>query len=335
MAGHVYILGAGFSVPLGGPLFSQLLTKEMEWASSDVPIPDDLKTSICSLCLDPSEKRRHKWRSIDKVLARVEPLDAEELLAVIDEASRGLSGKRAEAISRACFGQSTGDFKRLLRYLKLVVASQANAFVDEIDEYGEAIAPYKKWVSLLEPGDSIVTFNYDLLVEKLATQAGIELSIGPNALKKGCTRLYKLHGSVNWAFDSLRNVGVFDDTIEAERDLAIGMPGRGKAELLDSASFDFAWSAASRAIKNAKTISIIGYSMPMSDNYAKDMILSSLSTGSLDQFNLVLGPSSGTQASCRMRSMIQPLVPSVRVSDIPMGAQDFLAHVHSYRTFAF
>lgn len=39
---HVYILGAGFSVPLGGPLFNELLTYRLKHHSDSIEIRSDM-----------------------------------------------------------------------------------------------------------------------------------------------------------------------------------------------------------------------------------------------------------------------------------------------------
>ncbi len=59
-----------------------------------------------------------------------------------------------------------------------------------------------------------------------------------------------------------------------------------------------------RAINEADVVSIVGYSMPATDNMARQEILGSLKHG--QRVNLVVGSDSFT--SGRMQSLIQPIV---------------------------
>lgn len=88
------------------------------------------------------------------------------------------------------------------------------------------------------------------------------------------------------------------------------------------------------ALSNADIISIVGYSMPATDNMARQKILGSLKQG--QRVNLVVGNDSFT--SGRMQSLMQPIVGTnkfgvSRVVDLKMYAQDYLPNVQHYQQY--
>ena len=88
----------------------------------------------------------------------------------------------------------------------------------------EDFALYDEFVGRLEPGDVIITFNYDTILERTFSRKGIPFRLFPTRLKNigfgggevmdtDEIVLLKMHGSINW-FD----VSVFDEHQEAFRD---------------------------------------------------------------------------------------------------------------------
>ncbi len=76
------------------------------------------------------------------------------------------------------------------------------------DPSTEKWAPFKRWLTSLGEYDSIITFNYDTVIETLATAAKFDrlatLLPGKGLSDAPKVNLLKLHGSVNWQFDTSR-----------------------------------------------------------------------------------------------------------------------------------
>ncbi|MDA8119595.1 MAG: SIR2 family protein [Gammaproteobacteria bacterium] len=164
--------------------------------------------------------------------------------------------------------------------------------------------------------DTIITFNYDTLVEEALTNLRKSYSYGfepeeygdgagggfvvvdsgcPNYLTKeppddDVIRVLKLHGSVNWGlrraqsstthgtsvdellvcrtFNELEDKGIDRLFIEPPTwRKGYGTPGRGIATV---------WNTALRALRTASRITIIGYSLPLTDVHFRYLIAAGL-----------------------------------------------------------
>jgi hypothetical protein len=132
----------------------------------------------------------------------------------------------------------------------------------------------------------VITFNYDLVLERLAASVpGSKLLVvkpGQVSGMDGHAKVLKLHGSVNWALDpdsGLIQVGQKEDfalTCEPER-LCIASPGPSKVKT--TGYFADLWRLAAAELTRARQIAFIGYRMPPTDVRAADWILSAIATG--------------------------------------------------------
>lgn len=145
------------------------------------------------------------------------------------------------------------------------------------------------------PGDVIVSFNYDLLVEQLAAQHGVDLVQGPCAHPacSRCLQLIKPHGSLAWSATRRRGKTevhwrdkegrplvrpLRKARVDADRlPLVLGVVPI-KSELLPEVQLAHAatavhdaivrqWRAAMEAASRADAIEVIGYSFPPEDQY--------------------------------------------------------------------
>jgi hypothetical protein len=143
---------------------------------------------------------------------------------------------------------------------------------------------------LLRPGDAVVTFNWDLLVEKALTELGLDWSY---ELEKNTVALLKPHGSIDW-FDGDKTKiktsltsPVIDDigalrVFQKFRMPRIGSPitpvivpplVNKKWKYLE---FDRIWRSTWRALRTANDIHIIGFSLPPEDLHVRFVIRSAI-----------------------------------------------------------
>jgi hypothetical protein len=331
MVKSVYIVGAGFSRPLGGPLFTNLLTMEYWQLHSDIDMPEEIRQCLAQL-------HRAKGRSIDEMLGLTERLNAEELIALLEWSSRNPATKRARLVCDALTDipaknryKSNEEFLSVLNIqLKRLIACQCNSFTHLLEADSDTSAPYKSWIKSLTPEDTIITFNYDTAIETLALTCGIEFPREPGQFMSNQARLIHVHGCVDW-IKSGNGLSYVPQAYLGGNDLCIGLPGLEKAKITEIEKMRSLWMSMRHAIHEADVVSIVGYSMPATDNMARQEILGSLKHG--QRVNLVVGSDSFT--SGRMQSLIQPIVGTnglgvSRVVDLKMYAQDYLPNIRHY-----
>jgi SIR2-like protein len=157
----------------------------------------------------------------------------------------------------------------------------------------------------LRPNDTIITFNYDCLIERALHEAGLwSISDGygfQRSLKspKGeviepasRVKVLKLHGSLGWVSGVIPEEEVF--FIQSE---AVGFAGYSDCEdaafrrgssrralvmpsyvkLLDFPPLPAIWRLAAEALRKAVHVVFIGYSMPSADSAALMLFLSNMS----------------------------------------------------------
>lgn len=154
----------------------------------------------------------------------------------------------------------------------------------------------------LKPGDALVSFNYDTIVERLARRFGHTMRPVCTHKKRGGIMLAKPHGSTSWIMElcSRRVISASDDggplldsltpkDVDQKREpLLLGaVPikselirevqaftgisnGRSWFEVFDTITQQ--WSAVVKAILDAHTIVVVGYSFPREDQYGRFLI---------------------------------------------------------------
>lgn len=151
--------------------------------------------------------------------------------------------------------------------------------------------PYQTWWRNVSRGDTVVTFNYHLVLEHLARTDPGKLFVVPPGhdadLPSGVVHVLKLHGSVDWR--RLPGTGVPDRYVTGEADdfavicedyeLAIASPGLTKQRMVKDA-FSSLWMHAEVAIKGAKSIVFVGYRFPPTDSEALERLLGAIGENS-------------------------------------------------------
>ncbi|HWP33050.1 MAG TPA: hypothetical protein VNL97_04815 [Solirubrobacterales bacterium] len=147
-------------------------------------------------------------------------------------------------------------------------------------------------VSALRPGDTVVTFNYDCLIDyslrdiakrNWDSETGYGLDargyldawrdhsgIGRFPVKQ--IKLLKLHGSMNWGTDAQGRLQLLATPYDSrsEDDLCIVPPLWQKS--FDEPPFHDVWMAAREQLTSTKALMMIGYSLPLTDVYTQAML---------------------------------------------------------------
>ncbi len=349
---RVYILGAGFSAALGGPLFSQLLTREFDYSVRDCigDNRDYLGKMLFEVPQFLSEMEAAKTAQKD---AKQPIKNAELTLEFYSDMAFSGTGKFLDqvAIGLKRFYSNPHIFENdaqrrtlvavLCKMIKSHLAISTSDFVCRLPKENERWEPYVSWFSTLTERDTIVTFNYDPVIETLAERCqrpyfaenstSVEQYV---SCPTGNPKLFKLHGSADWyvnleaknlshiQYHKLDTRHYCEHLLSVEKECLIGVPGIGKKSLKDGI-LKLLWDDAYSAISNAEHVSIIGYSMPATDNVARWMILSALRNNVVGrQVDLVLGPDI-TAVTRRLEAILKPML-GTSLQNTGMYAQDYL-----------
>jgi hypothetical protein len=156
---------------------------------------------------------------------------------------------------------------------------------------------HTKILAKLGPKDSVLTFNYDLLIEESFQTSGAWTPVGGygggvhgvsggwsknwlkdrNLTKKdhAKVRILKLHGSINWTTYKTGHIRLKDRAFVARtrnnsvvfETVSILPPGWNKR--IDRNPYKQLWREARLKLEMCKTIAIVGYSLPEADLLAK------------------------------------------------------------------
>ena len=149
--------------------------------------------------------------------------------------------------------------------------------------------------------NTIITFNYDLLLEHSLDSLGWEYNYASpgavavqnqtrteEAYSDAPLRILKPHGSVNWGIESgntTRVHGSYSDLLQSGDDLLI-MPPTWRKEF--GGILDDVWEASILALREATRVIVIGFSFSENDPYLKYLLAAGLQDNiSLRQFVLV------------------------------------------------
>ncbi len=355
MAGVVWILGAGFSRPLGGPLLPQLLSKasRARTLASFRDGYEQLRTPAFGMIRKMLEL--YGWENTEPAARAWR--DAEEFLELLDFAAESQPGSSVRrVVAHYCgSGKEFEDSQYLALSLvaKRLVAAECCFFAPHEAQF-EKWAPYRQWARQLKSSDTVVTFNYDTVVEAVASEVERPIDLGLPAEDRagGATCVLKLHGSVGWQRRSDGGVVRAPDPTFAvacpPEELCIASPGPSKGRF--ASTMKHLWDKALQAIKYAEAVVFVGYRFPPSDAIARERVLRALAeTGTTNNaliaVHTVLGPNRDPD-SVRLEQMLhhalrdggrddkQTLVPGAprpgrfyEITAWPLWAEDFLGLV--------
>ncbi len=180
--GVVYVIGAGFSMALGYPLVNDLLIRLWEWNKFPKTLQDRLAKVIKFHHPGFNPSRRTSFPNIEQLLS--EMMVNEDLF----NASRSSPG-----------GFTRDELTSIRSELLLSMSMWFHSIGSSINLKSECPEWLKKFKSMLRPEDTIISFNWDLVLEQLLFGAKLDASsygFGPRNFK--LPLILKPHGSLNW-----------------------------------------------------------------------------------------------------------------------------------------
>ena len=189
----------------------------------------------------------------------------------------------------------------------------------------------------------MITFNWDVALEKIAAVVGSETARaeanagGPRAScltdksfdaqpVAGVVPVLKLHGSVDWlrTKSSYRRTG--DPLFAlgcAPEESAIATPGPQKGEAAATFLVPL-WERAKSALQDATAVVFLGYRFPPSDSYAREALLTALSVAQpghawFRTIHTVLGPDLHHADSARLGGLVSGMLGSSGWDNVANG----------------
>lgn len=330
----VWILGAGFSRSLGGPLLGDLLsppTNNFVQAiyRSNHFIGNDDMAHVDQAC--------RNWREAANVVrsvyeqcggATAHPTttfwsDAEAFLDQLDAAAHGFvqARKRGEADSPATSrlarvleitGFKGPSWDELRDAARRLVAAGCCAFLKDADLSEERWQPYVAWSEQTKPCDTVITFNYDRVLETLGNEFQIVDPSKDILPSRTHPQVFKLHGSVDWVRLEGPGRARYAITDEPEHALTcagcnIGIATPGPTKRIAAEELETLWTAACQRIREASVVVFIGFRFPPSDAEARERLLEAIgSNGSPHlEIHLVLGPERTHRDVVRLEQLLR------------------------------
>lgn len=164
-------------------------------------------------------------------------------------------------------------------------------------------------VDALRPQDTIISFNYDCVMDhalrihgggKWSARHGYALprpsrvegyehwdAQDPPTSASGSIYLLKLHGSLNWQLPSPQEAETGRITLKQRLYQQRGtprftiIPPEWSKKIDDDANFFALWRNAERAVRNARTIALVGFSFTPTDSHAESLFRVALAANKL------------------------------------------------------
>lgn len=353
MARTTWILGAGFSRPLGGPLLGHMLTP-----ASQMQVRAAFPKQDAAYAPFYSDSMGLVYALYERFGPRAEPSqrhweDAEAFLEALDIAASGATpnataGVLEILVRRIRISGAVPPLPAIAQAARRVLAAECSAFLKDADPRSEKWAPYKTWARSLMPGDTVISFNYDLVVETARDAAGgvIQEVVPPvHAAEPDDVPLLKLHGSVDWrrVETGLEKADRKDFALTCPQDdLVIASPGPTKQHVT-AAALESIWREALIRIEHAQVIVFVGYRFPPTDSQARRKLITAISANQgVNRLTIrtVLGPDTTSNDALRLKGILEYAMAAARRKPFgqegpddkktyhlkvhPLGAEDFL-----------
>jgi len=174
---------------------------------------------------------------------------------------------------------------------RVVIHTTCNSSAGHLKPKGSL--DHKRILGTLKKGDTVITFNYDLVIEESFHGTHVWSPLGgygddfhgvrsewcKNWLRRdggassisSSIRLLKLHGSINWTLYKTRQVKLKDRpfVVRSGRSEKVSILPPGWNKRIDRSPYKQLWKQARLKLEKCKSLVIIGYSLPETDLLAK------------------------------------------------------------------
>jgi hypothetical protein len=332
----VWVLGAGFPRSLGAPLLKDLFRQEeridVQAYFPEAGFPGLARDMMATqITFNWGKDIEHLWE------------DAEQFLVFVDDAMSdsspekrtrlqnltGRARRKSVGAEDMYYPRESGDVRPVMeaglqRAARRTLVAETSRFMMTSRD-GELWLPYREWASRLQPeNDTIVTFNYDVLLDELGRKAPFTIPLPHEDPEQGKVPVLKLHGSANWLAEA--------STHRRQRDYeglthpsgaypAIAAPGRSKSPD-GMPPFPHLWELAEKAIEQAHHVIFLGYRFPPTDALARVRLSRALATTppgqALRRIDTVLGPDIESNDSRRLFTLLVAARGERRLEDNPV-----------------
>jgi hypothetical protein len=325
----VWILGAGFSRSLGGPLLPDLLSpattnfvggvyrtnpfigdgnRQSGERAADCEAASIVRLMYEEFGGETAPPGRRFWS------------DAEAFLDQLDAAHHG--GPESPAAMRIQNAWTLARFRNgplpdcstLREAARRLVAAACCSFLRDADTNEERWQPYLSWAQDTGASDTILTFNYDRVLEHLGDHFMVvepSKQLHPSSTQ---AQVFKLHGSVDWSrLEGPKTTGTrFVVTQEPEHALTcpgyqLGIATPGPTKKIAANELAVLWAEAVARIKAAEVIVLVGYRFPPGDAEAREKLLGAI-TANLSphvELHVVLGPDRAHKDVVRLEQLLR------------------------------
>lgn len=303
---RAYIFGAGASKCAGYPLASQLLQELSAWLDRS-----DSSVHWVPRARNRMEQVRETFGSLDDfegILGKLEEYgyqrvrptgpttysqDAKDILHDCMEPMQGINCGDPNVPAQGFYPQ----------YLRSDLISAFREYFYDIEEHRSEPTVYESLAGRLAAESTIITFNYDLALERAFRKAGrwdVGSGYGYLAFSGrpiSATTIFKLHGSVNWFKGPIQGAPppvIFsrDMKLLGYEDVADPRIGANGVSVDNEGTFILPdpkkkfyweafwlplWNAAAERLCHADEIYIHGYSMPDADSQAQKLLFENVS----------------------------------------------------------
>ena len=254
---RVFIFGAGVSAHCGYPLTENLLEEIIRLKSND-------------------EDKFYIHSFIEAFYPNFNPLYAnypniEEVLSLLDVAIK--MGFKVPSSEYSYYFKNVSEIKNI------ILINIYNYFFEKLNKVNKDMAIFK-FADCLKPNDVIITFNWDLNLEKALENLNKKyVYYLDNNVKERITIL-KLHGSINWfkrkenkfkiekkepLIKGIDNIDVFKYLRKPntkKKDIVPYIVPPTIKKTIDSEELQIIWKHGYNSLAHAKEINILGYSLP-------------------------------------------------------------------------
>jgi hypothetical protein len=273
--------------------------------------------------------------------------DAEVFLDALNKAAASPTGspprKSMEALVKASGYEPATEVGSVSVAAQRLLAAECCQFLVAADLTSEGWDPYRRWAQRIETDDTVISFNYDLVVEKAMAQIGhdarLQVVFPGDERDASRVSLLKLHGSVDWRCSGSKYTREREDfaLIGVDGEIVIGSPGPDKRKT--TKNLDWLWKKAEVALQEASAVVFLGYRFPATDSEARRRLLNAIGSNKARGLVLhtVLGPHKEDGATVCLQRMLEwvgetrPGAPGVtmvgsrcQVAVHPLWVQDFL-----------